>query len=323
MLGRAPLSEGEVFSPAAIQLSVVAEDVKLAAGRCATCLSTSGERKSCHNCGFVRYCNRDCQTAGWPVHKLVCKLLATLKEVATKAALVEGAPLLPLAAIWERLRGDGRAEAYEAAFHLCFWITRCSLKSGSTPAAGPGCALREEMLASGGVASLVSGLAAGGLMASSASRALEALASDHPEIGIAIVAAGALPLLVANIALPARHAELLEVFGFLLAADDAACLLRPWACRIWGSKLGQTSWTRGGSPPSSLILLGSCGTTFSRRRTGSFRPAHSPTCVPEGFSLSSGSSLPMARNATPRPRGSASKPGLCVPSSPRWAPTTS
>ena len=59
VLGRAPLGGGEV-SRTTVELRAAAEDVKLAAGRCAACLSTSGERKSCHACGFMRYCNREC-----------------------------------------------------------------------------------------------------------------------------------------------------------------------------------------------------------------------------------------------------------------------
>ena len=44
-LGKAPLETFEVSSTN-MALVTAAEDVKLAAGRCAACLSTSGERKS-------------------------------------------------------------------------------------------------------------------------------------------------------------------------------------------------------------------------------------------------------------------------------------
>ena len=224
-LGKAPLSGVEIslFSK---ELSATSEDVKLAAGRCAACLSTSGERKSCRACSFVRYCSRECQTAGWPSHKLVCKFLAADREIAVAFRMDVSTPLLPLNTIWSRLRSGGHSEAYEAAVHLHVWANRCTPEQESAAAPGHISALRDEITASGGVALLVPGLAAGGLRALKTASLLASLADDHPEMGASIVAAGALPLLTNLVALPSTHADFERYQSLLCAAESAVALLR-------------------------------------------------------------------------------------------------
>ena len=239
-LGKAPLC-GDEIAPFNSELGAVAEDVRLAAGRCAACLSMSGERKSCHACSFVRYCNRECQTAGWPSHKLVCRVLAADREIVSATKFTESTPLLPLDTIWERLRGGGHAEAHEATAHLYIWAGRCELVLLS--AAGPGHinAFSDEIAASGGLALLVKGLAAGGLRAMAAAGILSPLVSHCPEMSASILAAGALPALLYAIGLPSKHADLRKVWSILAAADDSALLVGllgssssglPWAPAI-------------------------------------------------------------------------------------------
>ena len=218
-LGKAPLGEVEISFPNKELGGAVSEDVQSAAGRCSACLSSSGERKSCHACGFVRYCNRECQTAAWPVHKLVCKVLAADREIVAAPKLAASAPLLPLATIWERMRGGGHAEAFEANAHLCVWVARCDMEESVVH----GNALRQEIMASGGIVDLVSGLRAGGLRTVGAAMVLTPLILDYPEAIPPIVAAGALPPLLYAIALPSKHAD----FGprSLFAAASAAAEL--------------------------------------------------------------------------------------------------
>ncbi|KAJ7111180.1 hypothetical protein C8R43DRAFT_160738 [Mycena crocata] len=39
---------------------------------CSNCLKASGSQK-CGRCKMTSYCNRECQTAHWPTHKIRCK----------------------------------------------------------------------------------------------------------------------------------------------------------------------------------------------------------------------------------------------------------
>ena len=226
LLAKVPFSATELSSIVG-DMDITAEDVRLAAGRCAACLSTSGERKSCHACSFVRYCNRECQTAGWPSHKLVCRVLAADREIATTPTLLASAPLLPLDTIWERLRSGGHAEAFQATVHLHIHVDRCGPLSSQTSMTDLEhiSALRAEIFAADGVALLVKGLAAGGLRASVAAGVLDNLSFGCPEMGAAIVAAGALPPLVYAVALTARHASLGKLWSLFAAAVDATWLL--------------------------------------------------------------------------------------------------
>ena len=239
-LGKVPLDAHDI-STFDEDRSAASGDVRLAAGRCAACLSTSDERKSCRACGFVRYCNRECQTAGWPSHKLVCRVLAADREIASSPKLSASATLLPLDTIWERLRGGGHAEAFEATAHLRLWMDRCGLPSMSDPLTT---ALRAEIAAAGGIGLLVAGLAAGGLRASKVAEALSSLALNHPETGAAIIAAGALPPLIYALALPSKHAGFGDLWSLCAAADDAADLIQ---------SLGF------GSPASSKAIAGTEG----------------------------------------------------------------
>ena len=237
--GRAPLHADEI-SLLNSELSAASEDVKLAAGRCAACLSTSGERKSCHACGFVRYCNRECQVAGWPSHKLICRVLAADREIAASPKLSASAPLLPLATIWERLRSGSHAEASEAAAHMRVWAARCSPRSAPA-ASGPELerrtALRDEIAAAGGIALLVPGLAVGGMRAATTATALSMLAYGHPETGAAILATGALPPLIYALKLPSTHPEFRDIWSLRVAAECAAVLIEflcsgaPWLAK--------------------------------------------------------------------------------------------
>ena len=242
-LGKAPLCVVEIFDFDE-EISLTAEDVRLAAGRCAACPSTSGERKSCHACSFVRYCNRECQTAGWPSHKLVCRVLAADREIVSATQLTESAPLLPLDILWERLRSGSHSEAIEATAHLRIWADRCEsdFQSRSVSTVGPGhiSALADEISASDGIALLVKGLAAGGLRAVVAAGVLVSLVLLCPEMAAAIFAADALPPLIYAIALPSKN-DLGRVWSILAAADTAAQLVdvlgassagRPWAPAI-------------------------------------------------------------------------------------------
>ena len=227
-LGKAPLSEDEI-SPFREEISLTAEDVRMAAGRCAACLTTSGERKSCRACSVVRYCNRECQTAGWPSHKLVCRVLAADREISAVAKLTESAPLLALDAIWPRLRGGGHAEAFEAVAHLSVWISRSGFKSEfevlPTLELERVEALRDEVMAGGGIALLVPGIAAGGLRAAGTARVLNLLSFGRPDTIEAIATAGALPLLCDAVALPSKRVDFETMWTLLSAAHEAVCLL--------------------------------------------------------------------------------------------------
>lgn len=229
LLGKAPLVISEV-SGFNRDLDAVAADLQLATGRCAACQATSSERslKSCHACAFVRYCNRECQTAGWSSHKLVCKMLAADCEIVKAPRLAPSASLLPLDAIWERLRNGGPVEAFGANVHLFAWFCRCGFIMGPAPSLGPppllSTFLKDGILAAGGIELLIFGLAAGGLRASWSAKLLVHLAHRFPETAKVIVAAGALPLLINLLTLPSKHADAGKLCSALIAADDGACL---------------------------------------------------------------------------------------------------
>ena len=40
--------------------------------KCAHCDTTSEKMQRCSRCQFAHYCNRECQRAHWPQHKLQC-----------------------------------------------------------------------------------------------------------------------------------------------------------------------------------------------------------------------------------------------------------
>ena len=116
-LEKTPLDPKEVASIHKV-LAALAGDCQSAAGRCAACQSTSGERKKCRTCGFSRYCSLDCQDNAWEEHKPVCKALASIREIdAAGLTFLVSMPLFSLDKILARL-GGGHAEAYEASVHL-------------------------------------------------------------------------------------------------------------------------------------------------------------------------------------------------------------
>lgn len=43
---------------------------------CAHCNEFLEETKRCGGCNRVSYCNKTCQRAGWPAHKVLCRSLA-------------------------------------------------------------------------------------------------------------------------------------------------------------------------------------------------------------------------------------------------------
>ena len=202
------------------ELSILADDVRRMSGQCASCGHSMGRLKSCHGCGFVKYCGRECQRAGWPAHQLVCRTLNADREI-SKTVVATGlarraahdildsysarAPLRPLAGIVSRLRGDGHVKAYDATVHLSFLLGSCDLVTAEKKGA-----LFGEIAASGCIPLLVSSLAVGGLRACRAAHALCILryGSAPLETEPALVAAGALPLLVKAVALPSQHADL-------------------------------------------------------------------------------------------------------------------
>ena len=218
-LVKIPLSEVEVNLLTHFRAELVPADAVDVAGRCDACHSTTGERKSCHACGVVRYCNRECQTAGWPSHKLVCKVLAADRAIAAAKAS-EATSLIPLDRLWPSLRSDGPAEAFEAATHLNIIVCRtaCDLDGERGPA------LLNELFQAEGVASLVASLARGGFGMAVTAQMLFRLVPVCPALGTAVVSAGSLPALVYAIALPFKHAGLAD-FGGLRAAAVAASLL--------------------------------------------------------------------------------------------------
>ena len=220
----APLTEAEA-DLISEELPPLLEDLRLATGRCAACLSTSGERKVCHACRFVRYCNRECQTAGWTGHKLCCKVLAADRAIseAIGAAFPVSVPMLSLGDCWESLRSGsgGPAGAYAAASHIyTLW------RRGDTAAAlrgeEPSRALWAEMCPPDGIEVLVAHLAAGGLLTSRVAHLLATVAHGLPAVGAAVVAAGALPPLVAAVSLPGRNEGLGAHWGLFAASDSAS-----------------------------------------------------------------------------------------------------
>ena len=239
---KAPLSEVEA-SAIIYELTAVADDVKLAAGRCDACLSTSGERKSCHSCGFVRYCNRECQTAGWPAHKLACKALAFDKEISTTVSLSLSTPvpLLPLDKMWDGIRTGSGADVYVATAHLNILLKRTCIALEESPDGGnrDGGDIRDEIAPRDGIPLLVDMLRAGGMKASGVALLLGRYIKDRPDIGAAVVSAGALPYLVNMIALPSKHEALSKYWSLRLAVVAASDVLGTLAglYGLWGAVL--------------------------------------------------------------------------------------
>ena len=220
----------------AAELSALSDDIGRCKSQCAVC-GAAGELRSCHGCGFVKYCGRECQRAGWPAHQLVCRTLNADREISKAVAatnLVRRAshavldsysartPLRPLAGIVSRLRGDGHVKAYDAAVHLSFLLGSCDLVTAEKRGA-----LYGEIAASGCIPLLVSSLAVGGLRACRAIDLLHRLLEWDPALYAedAIMASGALPLLVSAIALPSQHADLGSISSLRAAAIGSADLL--------------------------------------------------------------------------------------------------
>ena len=225
------LSEHEMgIMKSLLNQDLMPDEAKLSACGCDACQCPSkpGERlRSCHKCGLVRYCNRDCQVAAWPIHKLVCKVLAADREIAA-AKFSESTSLLPLDRLTASLCGSSHAEAYEAATHLYMMMLRTDTVSAD-PISGRSTersrALRDKLVPPQSFAALVSGLAKGGLRTTAAARVFSPLVADRPELGAAMVAAGALPSLVYAIELPFKHAGLDKFWGLRAATLTATGLL--------------------------------------------------------------------------------------------------
>ena len=97
-LTREPLSAGETALVRA-ELAALAHDLRRLAGFCSSCQATAGaERKlkKCQECRVVKYCDRECQGAGWAVHKLACKVLAADCDISEASLVFDPALLLPL-----------------------------------------------------------------------------------------------------------------------------------------------------------------------------------------------------------------------------------
>ena len=62
--------------------------------KCSFC-NNSGMLKKCLRCGEAHYCDRDCQTKHWPIHKAECKRLARALQKEPSAAAPEISPLQP------------------------------------------------------------------------------------------------------------------------------------------------------------------------------------------------------------------------------------
>ena len=67
-----------------IDLQASREELERVPSLCAACGALASEKKllHCRACGFDRYCDRECQSAAWARHKLVCKVMAADKAVA-------------------------------------------------------------------------------------------------------------------------------------------------------------------------------------------------------------------------------------------------
>ena len=59
---------------------------------CGACGAADGQGgvwlRACDGCDAVRYCSRDCQRANWAAHKLVCKILATDRELLVREGVI-------------------------------------------------------------------------------------------------------------------------------------------------------------------------------------------------------------------------------------------
>jgi len=105
-----PLSSAPICPDEVEEEKSLMEPLKAAAAAaatvCATCaLKTpagGGKLRWCVGCRFARYCSTDCQKKNWPVHRLVCKVLAVDREILEKMLLGSGTA----------------AEAVEGCMHL-------------------------------------------------------------------------------------------------------------------------------------------------------------------------------------------------------------
>ena len=58
--------------------------------KCASCGAADGggvRLRACDACDAVRYCDRECQRADWPVHLHACKVLATDREIMVRVGV--------------------------------------------------------------------------------------------------------------------------------------------------------------------------------------------------------------------------------------------
>ena len=209
-------------------LDVMVREIDHAPSYCDACRSETGERKSCHGCSFARYCNRECQTVGWPSHKLVCKILAADKEIATKLPMVTASsPLLSPKLFWESLRGGSNADVYAAAMYFAIVLKRAYAENRGAACAAALQPSGGAAMPADGVPLLVSLLGAGGLRAAGVATLLAFIlrVRRDADISTALVSAGAVPLLVVACALPFRYPSLELRWGLRCAATSATEVL--------------------------------------------------------------------------------------------------
>ena len=192
----------------------LAEEVARATARCAACAGSPGKLRVCTGCKFARYCTRECQRAGWPLHKLVCKMCAADREIADGFRGVSaGARLHSLEHLVTLLRGS-HAEAAEASTHIHLIFRRCYM--GMAPLVP----VIETVVAVGAAPLLAARMEAGGYGAARAVMALGPMLCSPPGAE-AIAAAGAVPLMIGMLTTLTGHPELGAVRNVVAAAAAA------------------------------------------------------------------------------------------------------
>ena len=78
------------LAPVKAYIAAQKEDAEELRACCAGCGAADGggvRLRACDACDAVRYCGRNCQRADWEAHQLVCKILATDREITVRVGV--------------------------------------------------------------------------------------------------------------------------------------------------------------------------------------------------------------------------------------------
>ena len=187
-----------------------------AARRCAACGQSPARLLACRACGFDRYCDKDCQRAAWPRHRLLCVAMAAdAAVIADFKGFEMGTKLARLDEMLEWLRG-GPADVVAACTTLYILVARTKAQAQTVARY-----FSVDLLGRGQVLPLLlAKLPIGGSVAYFAAELLTIL-TLVPSEATKAVAGGALPSLVRLMAAPSLFPEddrLWSVYGAAYAA---------------------------------------------------------------------------------------------------------